>query len=173
MLVYRNPSMNSYGQERVEIGKYCSIADCVQFFLPSSNHNTHCVTTFPLYENVEQRDKLKLSMIRRYNLGSDPGKIIVKNDVWIGTGASIIGKITIGNGAIISANSNVVSDVPDYALVGGNPARVIRFRFPKTIVKKLLAIKWWDWREEKIYKNLDLFYGNPIAFVSKHFRPSK
>jgi serine acetyltransferase len=75
--------------------------------------------------------------------------------------------VTIGDGAVIGAYSVVTKDVPPYAIVGGNPAKIIRYRFSPDIIEKLMAIKWWDWPEEKIKRNVTLFY-NVEEFIHKH-----
>lgn len=78
-----------------------------------------------------------------YRNGGDD--IEIGSDVWIGKNVSIKTGVKIGNGAVVAANSVVVCDVPDYAIVGGNPARLIKFRFEKEIINELQSIKWWDW----------------------------
>lgn len=82
------------------------------------------------------------------------GDTVIGNDVWRGYEAMLMPGVTIGNGAVIASRSVVVSDVPAYAVVGGNPARIIRFRFPEHIVLALEQIAWWDWPVEKITRNL-------------------
>jgi len=77
--------------------------------------------------------------------------------------------VTIGDGAVIAANSHVVKDVPPYAIVGGNPAQIIKYRFKPSIIKKLLKIKWWNWSKAKINSNLHLLCNDNInLFVNKH-----
>ena len=72
------------------------------------------------------------------------GDVVIGNDVWIGSGSTIMSGITISSGAVIAANSHIVKDVPNYAIVGGNPAKVIKYRFPKDTINTLMEIKWWD-----------------------------
>ena len=79
--------------------------------------------------------------------------------MWIGANANIKKGITIGNGAVVAMNSVVTKNVPDYAIVAGNPAKIIRYRFKPEEIKKLLEMKWWDWPEEKIRNNIDAFYN--------------
>ena len=76
--------------------------------------------------------------------------MIIANDVWIGYDSTIMPGIKIGNGAIIASKSVVTKDVPDYTIVGGNPAKVIKYRFDQKTIKALLEIAWWNWSEEKI-----------------------
>lgn len=89
---------------------------------------------------------------------------VVGNDVWIGVNARIISGVKIGDGAIIGAGAIVTKDVPPYAIVGGVPARVIKYRFSRDIIDAMLRIKWWDWNIKKIEDNMELFY-QPEKFV--------
>jgi virginiamycin A acetyltransferase len=91
----------------------------------------------------------------------------VGNDVWIGQEATIMPGVRIGDGAIVAAKSVVVTDVPPYAIVGGNPARVIRLRFTDDVVADLLAIRWWDWDADKITRNLDAIRGANLAALKQ------
>lgn len=85
---------------------------------------------------------------------------IIGNDVWIGFGATVLNGVTIGDGAIIAAGAVVTKDVPPYAIVGGNPAHVIKYRFSKEVVEKLLALQWWNYGS-------DILDGLPIDDVEK------
>jgi virginiamycin A acetyltransferase len=78
------------------------------------------------------------------------GNITIGNDVWIGIDSCILSGVSIGNGAVIAARSTVVKDVPPYAIVGGNPAKLIRYRFSKAVIDELQHIAWWDWPLEEI-----------------------
>ena len=97
-------------------------------------------------------------------------QIIIGSDVWIGRGATILGGVKIGSGAIIGANSTVSKDVPPYAVVAGNPARIVKYRFDEETVKKFMAIKWWNWDIEKILENAPLM-SEPEEFLEKHYTP--
>ena len=83
--------------------------------------------------------------------------IIIENDVWIGYRVTILSGIRIGNGAIVAAGSVVTRDVPPYSIVGGVPARIIRYRFNQEIIRELLTDKWWDNSFEWIKEHADLF----------------
>jgi len=78
------------------------------------------------------------------------GNIVIKNDVWIGYGCTLMSGITVGNGSVIAACSMVTKDVPDYSIVGGNPARIIRYRFDSETIRLLLELAWWDQPDEVI-----------------------
>ena len=94
-------------------------------------------------------------------------QIIIGNDVTIGANVTIMGGVTIGNGAVVGANSLVTKDIPPYAIVGGNPAKIIKYRFEDEIIEKLNEIKWWNWSEEKIKENMDCILGDVKLFVEK------
>jgi len=95
------------------------------------------------------------------------GDIVIGNDVWIGYGVTILSGVTIGDGAIVAANSCVVKDVPPYSIVGGVPAKVIKYRFDDETIGKLLKIRWWDWDEQKIRDSVKDM-PNPKLFVEKN-----
>lgn len=97
------------------------------------------------------------------------GQILIQNDVWIGHSCHIRDGVAIHNGAVVASNSNVVKDVPPYAIVGGNPAQIIGYRFSQDIVRKLLAIKWWDWSNAKIIENNRWFNEDIDIFCEKFY----
>ncbi|MYW21151.1 antibiotic acetyltransferase, partial [Streptomyces sp. SID2955] len=82
------------------------------------------------------------------------GDTVVGNDVWFGYGTTVMPGVRIGHGAIIGAGAVVTSDVPDYGIVGGNPARLIRTRYSEQDVTRLLAVAWWDWPAEHITEHV-------------------
>lgn len=90
------------------------------------------------------------------------GDIIIGNDVWLGYNATIMAGVTIGDGAIIAANSTIIKDVEPYSIVGGNPAKEIKKRFSEEKISKLLELKWWDWNLDKITKNVQNLTGIEI-----------
>jgi acetyltransferase-like isoleucine patch superfamily enzyme len=126
----------------VNIGKYCSIAGDV-VILVSGEHQTNWITSYPFHALNEDRELIKISRTSK-------GNVTIGNDVWICVGARILSGITIGDGAVIGAYAVVTKDVPPYAIVGGNPAQIIRHRFDEENIKKLLEIKWWDKSPEEI-----------------------
>lgn len=142
--------------EGCKIGRYCSIATGTRVL--SEGHPLDRVTTstisygtniFNIIKEdfgVEILQDKKLKKADRTN---------IEHDVWVGENATIKRGITIGTGAIVAANSLVVKDVPPYAIVGGNPAKIIRFRFDEEIIKKLLASKWWNLSPDS-FAELDL-----------------
>ena len=142
------------------IGNYTSIGHDVHFNI-NTQHNYHHVSTFPWNNSYHKVFDCAFDSLEK-------NQIIIGNDVWIGRGATIFGGVRIGNGAVIAANAVVTKDVEPYAIVGGNPAKIIKYRFDKQTMKKLNRIKWWFWQEEKILENKEWMNGNINEFV-KHF----
>jgi len=150
-------SVTSFGEgANLNIGKFCSIADGVAVFL-GGNHRSDWVTTYPFGHICED-----VFGSNSYNgHPSTKGDVTIGNDVWIGSGVSIMSGITIGNGAVIGAMSHVVSDVGDYEVVGGNPAKHIKYRFDRETIDNLLELKWWDLPTEKIKSIVGLLCSKP------------
>jgi hypothetical protein len=111
----------------------------------------------------DERERLRDGPMRRASR-----KIVVGHDVWIGSEAVILPGVRIGDGAVVAMRSVVTADVPAFAIVGGNPAHVLRYRFRADIVAALRRIAWWHWSDEKIAENLPLLLGDPAAFVRAH-----
>jgi len=146
---------NSYAT--LTIGSFCSIGKNVVIYL-GGEHRTDYVTTFPFgYRNT---DVFKLT--RQYNERFTKGNVVIGNDVWIGDNVTIMSGVTIGDGAVIANKSHVVKSVEPYSIVGGNPAKFIKYRFSREQIEKLLEIKWWDWDDTKIDKFVDLLHGTDI-----------
>ncbi|MBB4823641.1 acetyltransferase-like isoleucine patch superfamily enzyme [Sporosarcina luteola] len=158
-----------YGGVLKKVGAFCSINDNV--VIGEMNHPTNWITTHPIAylpknhlvgkEGVagflEESETVSL-----YEFGNN-GDIIIGNDVWIGTNVVILPSVTIGNGAIIAAGAVVTKDVPDYAVVGGVPARIIKYRFTDEQIEILNTVCWWDWENEKIIQDINLI-RNPEQF---------
>ncbi len=130
----------------IKIGAFCSIARNVS--VQEGNHFTERVSTYYILKNIFNDPDGNYT---------SKGKIIIGNDVWIGTQCVILSGVTIGDGAIIAANSVVTSDIPPYAIAVGSPARVVKFRFDDEIINKLAEIRWWNWDIEKIRRNKAFF----------------
>lgn len=133
--------------EQITIGSYCSIAQDVRFLL-GGEHEYNTLSTFPFQEHVCGITENTITK----------GPIIIKDDVWIGERSLILSGITIGQGAVIGAGSIVTKDVPPYAIVAGNPARIIKYRFSQDIIDKLLNIDFSLMTEENIKNNLNDLY---------------
>lgn len=139
--------------DKLIIGKFCAIASGAKFIMNGANHEVAPVSTFPfgIFGNGWDKINEVVDLREKY---PNKGDTIIGNDVWIGHEATLMPGIKVGNGAIIASNSVVTKDVPDYAIVGGNPAQVIRMRFDEDAVKRLLRIAWWNWSADKITRNL-------------------
>ena len=135
--------------EKLIIGKFCMIASGVTFIMNGANHLTDAVSTYPfaIFGNGWEHSMEGKAYPNK-------GDTVIGNDVWIGYNATIMAGVKVGDGAIIATNSTVTKDVEPYSIVGGNPAREIRKRFSDDEIKKLLALRWWDWDAEKITRNL-------------------
>jgi acetyltransferase-like isoleucine patch superfamily enzyme len=150
---------------KLVIGNFCSIAENVSVYL-GGNHRTDWVTTYP-FGHVY---KHKFNMFSGLGHPHTKGDVIIKNDVWIGSNVTIMSGVTIGDGAVIANNSHVVTNVEPYSLVGGNPAKFIKYRFTQEQIKKLLEIKWWYWSDDKINKFTPLLCNNNIdKFINSAF----
>ncbi len=145
--------------DKLIIGKFCAIARGVKFIMNGANHKTSGFSTYPFFifgngweAAAPQPGDLPYK-----------GDTVIGNDVWIGYDALIMPGVKVGDGAIIASRSVVVSDVPAYAVVGGNPAQLIKQRFPDEVAKQLQALAWWDWSAEMITANLQLITGGDLA----------
>lgn len=143
--------------DKLIIGKFCAIASGVKFIMNGGNHHIDAISTYPFSIFGSGWEAAMGGKIFPYK-----GDTIVGNDVWIGYNAVIMPGVHIGDGAIVATCSVVVKDVEPYSIVAGNPAREIRKRFPEAHIQALLAIKWWNWDEEKITRNLSLLTGNDV-----------
>jgi acetyltransferase-like isoleucine patch superfamily enzyme len=127
---------------KIKIGKYCSIAINCTFL--QSNHLLNRFTTYP--SNLQHLFSHKQGNTSGYSRGD----IIIGHDVWIGANCSILDNVIIGNGAVIAAGSIVTKNVDAYSIVGGNPARHIKYRLPQDIIKRISATNFWELPIEQI-----------------------
>ena len=148
------------GINRIAFGNFCSVAPGCYIY--EMNHVVDRCTSYNIFRNLIHaearqddiwRGSLDLDMVSK-------GPITVGNDVWIGSQVCIVSGVSIGDGAIVGANSTVTRDVEPYSIVAGNPAKAIKYRFPAEIIALLLASKWWLWDDEKIRRNHQLFEGS-------------
>ena len=148
--------------DRLIIGKFCSIACGAKFLFNCANHTMKSLSTytFPLFFEQWGLDKANVT-----DAWDNKGDIVIGNDVWIGYEAVILSGVTIGDGAIIGARAVVTKDVPPYTIVGGVPAKPIRKRFSDDAIGKLLSLKWWDWSNEKIAKNISYIQSGQIDML--------
>lgn len=143
------------------IGKYCSISTEVKIFL-GGEHRMDWISTYPFSEFFEEAAQIT-------GHPHSKGDVRVGNDVWVAHGATILSGVTVGDGAVIGAHSVVTKDVPPYAVVAGNPAKVVKYRFEPQVVERLLLIRWWDWRHDKVMENVELLMSHRVKeFLDKN-----
>jgi acetyltransferase-like isoleucine patch superfamily enzyme len=142
----------------VSIGNYCSIAAGV-LFIAAGEHPMSLVSSYP-FPGSDQFGPPTRDIAK--------GPITIGNDVWIGSRAIVLSGVKIGDGAVVGAGAVVSKDVEPYAVVAGNPAKLIRHRFEPKIVEGLLAIRWWDWNDNQIEAAMPDFHASVSEFVSKY-----
>ena len=156
-MIYFDPSDPS---QEVTIGKFCSIARNVTIYAGAEHH----------YDGVSQYSFNKFNIFYEKKLIRSKGKVSIGNDVWIGDSAFILSGVTIGDGAVIGANSVVAKDIEPYSIVVGNPAKHIKFRFTQEQIQKLLAIQWWNWDISKVEESFPLLLNNDInTFIERYY----
>jgi acetyltransferase-like isoleucine patch superfamily enzyme len=141
---------------RVDIGRFCSISYGLKIFT-GGNHRIDWITTYP-FGHIAPSDAQVAPVAGHPQRG---GSVIIGNDVWIGRDVTIMSGVNIGDGAVIAANSHVVKAVPPYAIVGGNPAQLIKYRFDEEVIANLLTMKWWEWPDEKIFASVGKLCDSP------------
>ena len=148
----RRAVLYGFGPERLVIGRFCAIGAGVRFLMPGANHADLGPSTFPFGIFGEPWAARTMDLV----MGAPSrGDTIVGHDVWLGYQALVLPGVTIGHGAVVAAASVVSADVAPYAIVAGNPARVVRRRYEDGDVERLLRAAWWDW---------------PIELVTEHAR---
>lgn len=131
----------------LSIGSYSSISGSSQIFL-GGQHRIDWVSSYPFPFFMEEAKDISYFGVTR-------GDVIIGSDVWICANCIILSGVTIGHGAVIANGAMITRDVPPYAVMAGNPARIIRFRFEEHIRNALLESQWWEWPEEEIRHVLD------------------
>ncbi|GAA3867074.1 CatB-related O-acetyltransferase [Saccharothrix violaceirubra] len=149
-----------YGTEKLVIGRFCAIATGTRFVMAGANHLTSGVSTFPFTIFGGTWAERTLDLITGMETRGDT---VVGNDVWFGNGAVIMPGVRIGDGAIVATGALVTSDVPPYTVVGGNPARPIKRRYPDEDVERLLRARWWSWPIELVTEHVrTIMAGTPV-----------
>jgi virginiamycin A acetyltransferase len=147
----RDAVLYAFGPERLIVGRFCAIASGVRFLMPGANHADLGPSTFP-FGVFGPPWETTMDIVMS---ASSRGDTVVGHDVWLGYSALVMPGVTIGHGAMVAAGSVVARDVPPYAVVAGNPARIVRSRFSEEDVERLLCAAWWNW---------------PIELVTDHAR---
>jgi virginiamycin A acetyltransferase len=147
-----------YGPERLLIGRYCAFAAEVRFIMSKANHRMSGVSTypFPIFGGGWAGAMDLITDI------PSRGDTVVGNDVWIGYDSIVMPGVTIGDGAVIATGSVVVSDIPAYAIAGGNPARVIKMRYTPAEIERLLRIAWWNWPPEQVTRHVRILMDDDV-----------
>ncbi len=152
----------------IHIGKYVSIGHKLKIILDMSHdYNSLYQGIIPELSSYNQWVDKNGQMMKRT---VEKGQVLIGNDVWIGMDVTILGGVRIGNGAVIAAGSVVVKDVPPYAIVGGNPAKIISYRFTEDVIEKLQRIAWWNWDSNTISLRKEDIVGEVSDFATKYDR---
>lgn len=166
----------SWGEgANIIVGSFCSISSDCQIIL-GGNHRSDWLTTFPFSSNaskwsntkniafIKPNEKAIMNQINRNPSHYSNGDVVIGNDVWIGRNVTIMSGVTIGDGCVVATNSHVVKNAEPYSIIGGNPARLIKFRFDDETIAKLCSLKWWEWDDEKINEMLPKLCCTSFSF---------
>jgi acetyltransferase-like isoleucine patch superfamily enzyme len=169
--------------ERIDIGAYCSIAEEVRIIHPGDGvmfdalgrrlpdmrmrggHHPETATTFGFADDLPA-DRFPPPPPTDGSVLTRP--LVIGDDVWVGWGATILGPVTVGTGAVVATGAVVMKDVPPYAVVAGNPAKVIRTRFSAPTIERLLRVRWWDWPEELVRQRAYEITGPLQTFLDRY-----
>lgn len=153
-----------------QIGQFCCIAHGLKMIF-GLNHDYKSVGNGALTLMLEEAYQLNSGYVPE--VFNQKSTVVIQNDVWIGGDVTIMAGVTVHNGAIIARNSHVVRDVPPYAIVGGNPARIIGYRYTEDLIKKMLKIRWWNWSTEKLIENVKYFTEDVEGFCNRFYPEAK
>lgn len=148
--------------DKLVIGKFGMIASGVEFIMNGANHLSDAISSYPFAVFGNGWEHAMEGKSYPYK-----GDTVIGHDVWLGYKATIMAGVEIGHGAIVAAKAVVTKDVPPYAIVGGNPAQVIRYRFKEEDIQRLLELEWWHWPAEKITRHVHLLTGKDIAGLTQ------
>lgn len=155
---FYNRNLLFTGDEYIEVGSFCSFGKDISIY--TSNHDTNYASTQGYIYRKYFKENHPGENLYNPSVARTKGPVTIKNDVWIGDGVKIMSGVTIGNGACIAAGSIITTDVEDYSIVAGIPAKIIKKRFNTDVINLLLDIEWWNWSDSKISRNKDFFNVN-------------
>ena len=152
----------------LQVGKYNSIGKDLRCVF-GRNHNHMNISTGAV-DLMLRENNVQAVRTSSFN---NKGMIVIQNDVWFGENVTVMPGVIIRNGSVVARNSHVVSDVPPYAIVGGNPAKVIGYRYSTEQIEKLQTIAWWEWENEKIIENSTYFTEDVDGFCNAFYEDAK
>jgi chloramphenicol O-acetyltransferase type B len=153
---YGMPTVHDWQEgSTLRIGSYCSIAGNVQIFL-GGQHRIDWVSSYPFPAYLPEAEYIQ-------DFGRTRGDVAIGSDVWLCANCTILSGVTIGHGAVIANGAVISRDVAPYAVMAGNPAQMVRWRFDEKTRAELLATAWWEWPEEEIRHVVDKLCSNDIA----------
>lgn len=154
------------GVDKLVIGSFCSIGSGAAFIMAGNQgHRNDWISTFPFFWMPDMP-----AFAGAQNGYLPAGDTVIGNDVWIGSEAIIMPGVTIGDGAVIGTRSLVTRDVEPYAIVGGNPARVIRKRFNEAVIRVLLEMEWWAWSDEQLRDAMPILTSGDVEALHQHWQ---
>lgn len=154
------------GVDKLIIGSFCSIGSGATFIMAGNQgHRSDWISTFPFFWMSDVQ-----AFAGAENGYKPAGDTVIGNDVWIGSEAIIMSGVTIGDGAVIGARALVTKDVEPYAIVGGNPAKIIRKRFEDSDIVRLLELRWWDWSDEELRDAMPILSSGDVSALHRHWR---
>lgn len=154
------------GADRLVVGSFCSIGSGAAFIMAGNQgHRYDWASSFPFFYVPEEP-----AFAGATDAFAPAGDTVIGNDVWIGSEAIIMPGITIGHGAVIGTRALVTKDVAHYAIVGGNPARLIRHRFHDDTIAQLLEMAWWDWSDSELKVAMPLLCSGNIQALHEHWQ---
>jgi acetyltransferase-like isoleucine patch superfamily enzyme len=157
---YGEPTVVEWGEQAsLHVGAFCSIAREVTIIL-GGEHRVDWVTTYPFMNFRKSAEGIAGHPKTR-------GDVVIGNDVWIGYGATIMSGVRIGDGAVVGARALVTRDVPAYGIVGGNPAKLLRMRFPEETVRLLTQLAWWDWPDSDLDRAMPLLLSSDVESLAR------
>jgi chloramphenicol O-acetyltransferase type B len=157
------------GADRLIVGSFCSIGSGAAFIMAGNQGHRHdWISTFPFYFMNEVP-----AFAGAGNGYAPAGDTVIGNDVWIGSEAIVMPGVSIGHGAVIGTRALVTRDVEPYAIVGGNPGKVIRKRFGDADIARLLEMAWWDWSDDRLHDAMPVLTGGDVEALYRHWQAGR